>query len=84
MMIIILAVFTFVVINRPSGVNPGFTTSLPPDVTPTYSYPTQNKNTSNGSTQLETEVLVGFLILLAILFVWYVGIRIAKEIKGKN
>lgn len=79
MMLIILAVFIFVILNHPK--NSGITTFIQPAgnlQTQTNIVSTQ-KTTS--ASNIEIDILIGFLILLALLFIWYLGIKIAKELR---
>ncbi len=74
MMLVILAAFVFVILNG----SPSITTSLPHvEVTGNR---TQIVSGQATNTSIETEILIGFLIILALLFIWYVAIKIAKEL----
>jgi len=80
MMLVVLATFTFVILNRPEGAT--ITTSLPHvEVTGNQA---QIVSGQAANSNIEIDVLIGFLILLAILFVWYLAIKIAKELKGHS
>jgi uncharacterized integral membrane protein len=81
MMLVVLAVFVFVIINRPEGAGAGITTSLPPvEVQPVQPGEVQI-TVEQPSSNIGTYILLGLLILLALLFILYVGIKIAKELK---
>lgn len=82
MMLAILAIFSFVILNKPAGT--GITTSLPSMVgepIPANQIPNREADNSN-LVHLESIILIGFLIILALLFIWYVGIKIAKELRN--
>lgn len=95
MMLVILGVFVFVILNRPAGAaGAGITTYVPP-ASPSQGQPQSAATGSSQSIQasqtmispssnIEIDILIGFLILLALLFIWYVSIKIAKELKGKH
>ncbi len=81
MMLLVLAAFVFVILNRPASI----TTSLPYGpgaLTAKSSYQAPATNSFFGN--LEIDVLVGFLIILALLFIWYVAIHIAKELRNST
>jgi len=73
-----------------SGFTPGITTYVPPVQTqekliPNIQTTSANQQiANNSSTNIEIDVLIGFLILLALLFIWYLAIHIAKELRGHN
>jgi len=82
MMLVVLAAFVFVIINRPEGAGAGITTSLPyVEVQPAQPREIQIASEQSASRNIGIDILIGFLILLAILFIWYLGIKIAKELK---
>ena len=80
MMLLVLAVFIFVILNRPEGAT--ITTSLPH--VEVLENQAQIVNGQDASTNIETDVLIGFLIILALLFIWYLAIKISKELRGHH
>jgi len=93
MMLIVVAAFTFVILNKPAGFTPGITTSIPPASQELISTPSSqtaavnqpsgpSTNSNSSSINIGTAVLIGFLIILALLFMWYLGIKIAKELRN--
>lgn len=83
MMLGILGIFTFVILNKPAGT--GITTSLPSMIgKPVPASQIPNREADNNSlVQIESIILIGFLIILALLFIWYVSIKIAKELRSR-
>lgn len=85
MMLIILATFIFVILNKPAGQGAGITTSLPSVQVQENIQPViTNQQVNSSSTNVEIDVLIAFLIILALLFIWYVSIRIAKELRERR
>ena len=83
MMLIILAAFAFVVLGGNS--KPTITTSLPS----AGNLQGQEgaivvQQASSYANEIEVDVLIGFLILLALLFIWYLSIKISKELRNKS
>jgi cytochrome oxidase Cu insertion factor (SCO1/SenC/PrrC family) len=88
MMLIIAAVFTFVILHKPTGTS-GITTYIPP--TPETGTPisagsqietTSQQPAKTTSSNIGTNILIAFLIILALLFICYLAIKIAKELRG--
>ena len=82
MMLVILATFTVVIFNRPSEAGAGITTYVPPAGNmQTASQSMINPVSSVIPSSIEFDILIIFLIILALLFIWYVAIKIAKEFR---
>jgi hypothetical protein len=83
MMLVILGVFTFVLLDKQTGTGAGITTSLPAAAYDSNNAQIQQiQSRQSPSASIEIDILIGFCIVLALLFIWYVGIKIAKELRN--
>lgn len=73
MLFIILATFSYVLVNNRGA---RITTSLPAVYSGNMPMYSQQNNR-----QTEVDILIGLLIMIALLVVWWLGIRISHEIK---